>query len=166
MGWYQHTWVWLVVALVLVGVVLAGPTRLESVLPTPTAAVLPVLAMTGLPACVWMAALVARHGWGRFALTLLTAVVMLLHVWVVFHYNQQLESNAYKGCEVVETADGETTVRDPSACATLENGTLESRQRNVWIISGAVMLGPLAVLYIFRERLRTSASAALEETLG
>ena len=159
--WYQRAWVWFLLAIALFGVLLGTFEFLEASWST---FVTVVVALVGIPICMWMSALVARRGWAQFMLTMLTAVVLLLPAWAVWNYNNALEDVAIEGCLIIAVADdGSPIYRDADLCETVEDGRLQSLQRNVWIGAGIVLLGPLVLLYFLRKRFLPADETQLEE---
>ena len=150
--WYQRTWLWVAVAVAAVPVASLIPGNYLSVQSRIVSA-LAVVVMGLAPIGLWMAALVAQRPRARRLLSILTLVVLGLLIWSVWNGLLDVERDAFDGCFLVETADGQVVERDPELCASVMSGDpFHSFRRNTWILVAATWVAPLFVLYFLRKR--------------
>jgi len=87
----------------------------------------------------------------RFVLLVVTAAMFLLPAWAAWSYTRSLESEALSACQLIEVGNGEIAPVDTDLCESTTDGSLETRERNIWIGSavgvGLFWVAPLAIQF-------------------
>lgn len=160
--WYQRTWVWVIIGLTSAQLMypasfMAMALATAALGDSDLARLAAVTAMWALvPISFWVGALVSERIGVRFMLLIVTAAMFLLPAWAVWSYTLGLEAEALLACQLIEGGKGEIVPLDTELCESTADGSLENRQRNIWISSavgvGLFWVGPLAILFVLRRR--------------